>query len=235
MQIARAILFWLGFYVWTFVITAILSVSFIFPFHTRFKISRAWAWFNLCWLKVTCGVDHHIQGLEKIPDEAVIFMSKHQSTWETLTYQLYLPPTVWVLKRELLRIPVFGWGLAMLNPIAINRNLGKKALKQLLTDGLKHLQSGISIMIFPEGTRTTAGEPSRYRPGGAMLGAKSGHRIVPMAHNAGYFWPRGQFFPNPGTITVVIGEPIDTVGKSASEILQEVETWIESTMTTIDH
>lgn len=235
MQIARAILFWLGFYIWTFVITAILSVSFVFPFHTRFKISRAWPYFNLWWLKTTCGVDHRIQGLENIPDEAVVFMSKHQSTWETLAYQLYLPPMVWVLKRELLRIPVFGWGVAMLNPIAINRSLGKKALKQLLTEGIKRLQMGISIMIFPEGTRTRAGEAGRYRPGGAMLAAKSGKRIIPIAHNAGYFWPRGQFFPHPGTITVVIGEPIETVGKSASVILKEVETWIESTMTEIGH
>lgn len=230
MPTIRAILFWIGFYISTIVVTSILSVSFIFPFRVRYAISRTWPFFNLWWLRLTCGLKYQVQGFENIPDESVIFMSKHQSTWETLTYQLFMPPMVWVLKRELLWIPIFGWGVAMLNPIAINRKSGKQALKQLIEQGTKKLNDGINIMIFPEGTRTSAGEPTHYRPGGALLAAKSGHKIVPIAHNAGYYWPKGQFFKHPGTIKVIIGEPIETKDKRASDILKEVETWIENKM-----
>jgi len=230
MPTIRAVLFWLGFYVSTIVITSVLTISFIFPFRVRYIISKGWPLFNLWWLKLTCGLKYEVQGFDNIPDESVIFMSKHQSTWETITYQLFMPPMVWVLKRELLWIPIFGWGVAMLNPIAINRKLGKKALNQLMEQGKARLNSGISVMIFPEGTRTTAGEPTRYRPGGAILAAKSGHKIVPIAHNAGYYWPKGQFFKHPGTIKVIIGEPIETEHKSASDILKAVESWIETTM-----
>lgn len=235
MPTIRSILFWIGFYASTIVVTSILSVSFIFPFRTRYTISKAWPLFNLWWLKVTCGLSYEVQGFDNIPNESVIFMSKHQSTWETITYQLFMPPMVWVLKRELLWIPIFGWGVAMLNPIAINRKLGKKALNQLLDEGKARLEKGISIMIFPEGTRTTAGEPTHYRPGGAILAAKSGHKVIPIAHNAGYFWPKGQFFKHPGTIKVVIGKPIESKGRTASQILQDVEEWIENTMKEIGH
>jgi 1-acyl-sn-glycerol-3-phosphate acyltransferase len=230
MPTLRTVLFWLGFYLSTIVITSILTISFVFPFRIRYIISKGWPLFNLWWLKVTCGLKYTVQGMEHIPDESVIFMSKHQSTWETITYQLFMPPMVWVLKRELLWIPIFGWGVAMLNPIAINRKLGKQALKQLIDQGKKRLHAGISVMIFPEGTRTMAGEQTQYRPGGALLAAKSGHKVVPIAHNAGYYWPKGQFFKHPGTITVVIGEPIDSRNKSAAEIMKEVETWIENKM-----
>jgi len=230
MPTIRSILFWIGFNISTIVVTSILSVSFIFPFRVRYIISKGWPLFNLWWLKVTCGLKYEVHGYENIPDESVIFMSKHQSTWETITYQLFMPPMVWVLKRELLWIPIFGWGVAMLNPIAINRKLGKQALNQLVQKGKARLENGISVMIFPEGTRTSAGEKTHYRPGGALLAAKSGHKIVPIAHNAGYYWPKNQFYKHPGTIQVVIGEPIDTKGKSASKIIKEVETWIEAEM-----
>lgn len=230
MPTLRAIVFWIGFYISTIVVTAILSVSFIFPFRVRYVISKAWPLFNLWWLKITCGLAYEIEGFDNIPDDSVIFMSKHQSTWETITYQLFMPPMVWVLKRELLWIPIFGWGVAMLNPIAINRKSGKKALNQLLDQGDARLKSGISIMIFPEGTRTTAGEPSNYRPGGALLASHSGHKVVPIAHNAGYYWPKGQFFKRPGTIKVVIGEPIEAENRSASDIMKDVENWIETKM-----
>jgi len=226
----RSILFWIGFYISTLIITSILTVSFIFPFRLRYALSKGWPLFNLWWLKITCGLKYEVIGIDNIPNESVIFMSKHQSTWETITYQLFLPPMVWVLKRELLWIPIFGWGIAMLNPIALNRKKGKAALTQLIEKGKTKLDAGINIMIFPEGTRTAAGEESHYRPGGAFLAAKSGHKIVPIAHNAGYYWPKGQFYKHPGTIKVVIGPAITTEGKSASDILTETETWIEAEM-----
>jgi len=162
-------------------------------------------------------------------------MSKHQSTWETITYQLFMPPMVWVLKRELLWIPVFGWGVAMLNPIAINRSLGKKSLNQLLETGKQRLDMGIHIMIFPEGTRTLPGAKGKYRPGGALLATKTGRRIVPIAHNAGDYWPKHQLHKKAGEIQMVIGEPITTEGKSASDVLKEVESWIEGEMKRISN
>ncbi|NOY66244.1 MAG: 1-acyl-sn-glycerol-3-phosphate acyltransferase [Gammaproteobacteria bacterium] len=233
MYTLRTILFWIGFTFSTVIIMTTLSVSFILPFRFRFFISKGWPLLNSWWLKLTCNLSYEIHGLDNIPDEPVIFMSKHQSTWETITYQLFLPPTAWVIKRELLWIPIFGWGVAMLNPIAINRKLSKAALKQIIEQGKKRLNAGINIMIFPEGTRTTAGTKTKYKPGGAILAAKSGRRVVPIAHNAGYFWPMDQFVKHSGTITVVIGKPISTEGKSASEILKETETWIEAEMVKI--
>jgi len=230
MPTLRSILFWTGFYISTILVTSILTISFVLPFRGRYAISRGWPMFNLWWLKITCGLNFKVNGVENIPDEAVIFMSKHQSTWETITYQLFLPPSVWVIKRELLWIPIFGWGVAMLNPVAINRSSGKKSLQQLISKGRKKLDAGINIVIFPEGTRTTAGEPTKYRPGGAVLAAKTGHKVVPIAHNAGYYWPKGQFHKHPGTIQVVIGPAIETKDKSASQILKETETWIEDQM-----
>ena len=226
----RSITFWLGFFVSTIVVTSILSVSFVLPFRARYAISRTWPFFNLWWLKLTCNLSYEVHGFDNIPDEPVIFMSKHQSTWETITYQLFMPPMVWVLKRELLWIPIFGWGVAMLNPIAINRSLGKKSLTQLLDTGKKRLDMGIHIMIFPEGTRTLPGDKGKYRPGGALLASKTGRKIVPIAHNAGDYWPKHQFYKRPGVIQMIIGEPIETEGKSASQIMQEVELWIETEM-----
>jgi len=230
MPALRSILFWIGFYISTILVTSVLTISFILPFRYRYAISRTWPMFNLWWLKLTCNLDYEVNGLENIPDEPVIFMSKHQSTWETITYQQFLPPTVWVLKRELMWIPIFGWGVAMLSPVAINRSSGKKALNQLIEKGSKKLNSGICIMIFPEGTRTTAGQPTKYKAGGAVLATRTGHKVVPIAHNAGYYWPKGQFQKHPGIIKVVIGPAIETKGKTASQILNETETWIEEQM-----
>lgn len=235
MSTIRSVLFWIGFYICTTVVTSILTISFFLPFRIRFSISKAWPLFNLWWLKITCGLKYEVQGYENIPDESVIFMSKHQSSWETITFQLFLPPTVWVLKRELLWIPIYGWGIAMCNPIAINRKKGKAALTQLFEKGQARLDAGINIMIFPEGTRSTPGEEPHYRPGGALLAAKTGHKIIPIAHNAGYYWPKGQFKKHPGTIKLVIGKPIITKGKSASDILKETENWIEAEMLKIGH
>jgi len=230
MPALRSILFWLGFYISTILVTSVLTISFILPFRYRYAISKTWPMFNLWWLKFTCNLDYEVKGLENIPDEPVIFMSKHQSTWETITYQQFLPPTVWVLKRELMWIPIFGWGVAMLSPVAINRSSGKKALNQLIEKGSKKLKSGICIMIFPEGTRTTAGQPTKYKAGGAVLAARTGHKVVPIAHNAGYYWPKGQLHKHPGIIKVVIGPAIETKGKTTSQILSETETWIENQM-----
>jgi 1-acyl-sn-glycerol-3-phosphate acyltransferase len=181
-----------------------------------------------------CGVRYCVLGTENIPKEPAIVLSKHQSAWETLAFQQIFPPQVWVLKKELLHIPFFGWGLAMTSPIAINRSQGKAALKQIIRQGRDRLQKGLWIIIFPEGTRIDPGKKGRYGIGGAWLATNTGVSVVPVAHNAGVLWGKNSFIKFPGTITVSIGEPIDPAGMDANELNNKVEEWIELEVTRID-
>jgi 1-acyl-sn-glycerol-3-phosphate acyltransferase len=172
-------------------------------------------------------------GAENIPKKPTIVLSKHQSAWETLAFQQIFPPQVWVLKKELLHFPFFGWGLAMTSPIAINRSQGKAALKQIIRQGRDRLQKGLWIIIFPEGTRIDPGKKGRYGIGGAWLATNTGVSVVPVAHNAGVLWGKNSFIKFPGTITVSIGEPIDPAGMDANELNNKVEEWIELEVTRI--
>jgi len=200
------------------------------PFAKRYYFVTRWTAFNLWWLKITCNLNHSIDGLENIPTNASIIMSKHQSAWETLAIQLIFPAQVWILKRELLWIPVYGWGLASMQPIAIDRGSAVKAFRQIVKQGCERLAEGYCVVIFPEGTRVAPGETKKYLPGGGMLAEKSGAMIIPVAHNAGYFWPRNCITKRSGTIQMVIGPAMDPNGKTATEITEEVAQWIESTV-----
>jgi 1-acyl-sn-glycerol-3-phosphate acyltransferase len=161
-------------------------------------------------------------------------MCKHQSAWETIALQKVFPPQVWVLKRELLWIPFFGWGLALTSPIAIDRGDGKAALKQLLAQGKDRLAKGFCVVIFPEGTRVPYGERGKYKIGGAMLSTHSGTPVIPVAHNAGKLWGKGSFMKYPGVITMSIGAPISPEGLKADALMQRVENWIETEVTRIE-
>ncbi len=161
-------------------------------------------------------------------------LCKHQSAWETIALQKVFPPQVWVLKRELLWLPVFGWGLAMTSPIAINRSNGKEAMRQLLAQGVERLKMGFCIVIFPEGTRIPYGKRGKYKIGGALLGVHCGVPVVPVAHNAGKLWAKKSFLKYPGVITMSIGKPIDPTGLKADELNQQVEEWIESEVVRLD-
>jgi 1-acyl-sn-glycerol-3-phosphate acyltransferase len=222
----------LAFYFGLVVSTALFGPLglFLFPlkFETRYYIISRWTVFNLWWLKVTCGLSYSVQGTENIPDRPAIVMCKHQSTMETLILQLLFVPQVWVLKRELLRIPVYGWGLAALQPIAIDRGSALRSFRQIVSEGRKRLEQGAWVVIFPEGTRIAPGERGKYLPGGALLAEKSGFPICPVAHNAGYYWPRRGFIKQPGRVEMVIGPVIETTGRSAAEINALVEEAIES-------
>jgi 1-acyl-sn-glycerol-3-phosphate acyltransferase len=156
-----------------------------------------------------------------------IVLSKHQSAWETLAFQVIFPRQVWVVKRELLWIPFFGWGLAMLSPIAIDRGAGRRALSQLLEQGRERLARRYCIVIFPEGTRVAPGNRGQYRAGGAWLAVKTATPVLPVAHNAGELWPRHALVKRPGLITVSIGAPIDPRNLTPDELNQRVEEWIE--------
>ena len=206
------------------------------PFQWRYELVSQWAVFNLWLLKVICGIRYEVEGGENIPDEPCVIMCKHQSSWETLALQALFPPQVWVLKRELLWIPFFGWGLASLKPIAIDRRAGRKALNQVIEQGRKRLDSGAWVVIFPEGTRIPSGQIGEFGMGGAFLAAKTGYSIIPVAHNAGKAWPKHGFLKYPGVIKLVIGNKIviDENMKKVSDINKQVYQWMESQMTRLE-
>lgn len=235
MLILRSLLFYIGMVVALVIILPLLPFMLPFPYQIRYRLLTQWGRFNIWWVGITCDLRYRVEGTENIPDGPAVILAKHQSAWETFALQKIFPPQTWVLKRSLLWIPIFGWGLALLYAIAIDRSAGRAALQQVITQGTDRLKRGIWVVIFPEGTRTAPGVRRKYNVGGAMLAAKSGYPVVPVAHNAGEFWSRRSFAKRPGEITVVIGPVIETTGKSAGDINRVVEEWIESTMLRISH
>ncbi|WP_090331627.1 1-acyl-sn-glycerol-3-phosphate acyltransferase [Nitrosomonas sp. Nm51] len=198
------------------------------PPHARYRVTSTWTHMILFLLHYICGLRYRLLGAENIPKTPSIVLSKHQSAWETLAFQKIFPPQVWVLKKELLSIPFFGWGLAMTNPIAIDRSAGRSALDQVVEQGQDRLKNGFWVVIFPEGTRIPPGKKGSYRIGGAWLATHTNTQVVPVAHNAGEFWARNAFVKKPGTITVSIGKPIDPAGMESNELNAKVEEWIET-------
>jgi len=205
----------------------IAILTFPLPPMMRYRIISGWARLFVRVAAVLCGVRYRVEGRGNIPRDPVVFMSKHQSAWETLAFQAILPPHVMVIKRELLWIPFFGWGLAMMSPIAIDRSAGRQALKQIQEQGKERLADGFGVVIYPEGTRIAPGKTGRYHTGGAWLAVKAGAPIIPIAHNAGYLWPRNSFVKRPGLITVSIGPPIPTEGRRSDAVTDETAAWIE--------
>lgn len=204
-------------------------LTFPLPVHVRYRIITSWSRLMVWSAEKICGIRYRVLHRENVPAEPCIVLAKHQSAWETLAFQVIFPPQVWVIKRELLWVPFFGWGLAMLKPIAIDRAGGAKSLRQTLEQGRDRLARGFNIVIFPEGTRTASGERGRYHSGGAWLAIKTGARVVPVAHNAGRRWPRNAWLKYPGLVTVSVGAPMEPQG-TADELMQRVESWIEGEM-----
>ena len=217
---------------WTItpVFTVISLMTFPFSRLTRYRIITTWSRWVVRAAQVLCGIRYRVIGLENLPKEPCVILSKHQSAWETLAWQVIFPPQVWVMKRELLWVPFFGWGLAMLSPIAIDRKAGSRALRQMAEQGRERMDSGFYIVIFPEGTRVAPGQRGAYHPGGAWLAVKAKALAVPVAHNAGECWRKNAFIKRAGLITVSVGQPITTEGLSAAELNQRIEDWIESEM-----
>ncbi len=207
---------------------AIFAVfTFPLPYNTRYRLIVGWPRMIIWWLKITCKINYEVKGMENVPKTPCMVMSNHQSTWETMFLASTLPPLVWVVKRELLWVPFFGWGLAVVQPIALNRGAGRKAVEQLAGMAKNRLQLGRWLIIFPEGTRVPVGKKRPYKVGGAVVAASNEVPILPVAHNAGCFWPRKQFLKYPGTVEVEIGEPIGTKGKQPEDIIKEVQDWIQ--------
>ena len=226
----RSLLFYIG-----MIVSAATMGPFSFlllpaNFTIRYRFLTMWARMNLWALEKLCGLRYEVEGKENIPASNGLIFCKHQSAWETLALQQIFPPQTWLLKRELLWIPFFGWGLAMLGSIGIDRSAGTAALSKLVNDGIDRLQKGRWLVIFPEGTRVAPGEERKFHKGGSILAAKAGYPVVPVAHNAGEYWPRRTIVKLPGTIKVVVGPPIDTRGKRAGEINRLAEQWMNETM-----
>lgn len=210
-------------------------LTFPFPFPWRFRFISQWARFHIWLVGALCGLKYQVHGREHLPPGPAIIMAKHQSTWETLAFALIFPPQTWVLKRDVLWVPLFGWALALLRPIAINRKSRQRAMQQVITQGRERLNAGIWVTVFPEGTRVAPGQRRRWGQGGAVLAAETGYPVVPVAHNAGHYWPRRSFSKRPGTIQVVIGPVIESRGLSSPEILRRAAEWVAQTMEQLEN
>ncbi|OUR71787.1 1-acyl-sn-glycerol-3-phosphate acyltransferase [Methylophaga sp. 41_12_T18] len=234
MLFIRSLIF-AGFQIVTAVLFSILAVIlWPLPFNSRYKVVSQWAVLNLWLLKIICNIRYEVTGQANIPDYPCVILCKHQSAWETLALQAIFPAQAWVLKRELLWIPFFGWGLASLNPIAIDRGAGRKALQQIIDQGKQRLSSGTWVAVFPEGTRITSGFMGKFGIGGSRLAVDAAVPVIPVAHNAGKAWPRHGFIKQPGVIKLTIGDMISTEGKTASELNQVVFDWMEAEMTVLE-
>lgn len=230
MSALRSILFTLYQLVVTPIWAIMVLLLFWLPPVARFKFIMGWCWLNLFGSRWICGIRERVIGRENIPapNRPHVIMSKHSSTWETLALNFLFPPLAFVAKKELLSIPFFGWAFALASPITIDRKSGQNAMTQIITQGRERVTHGFWIVVYPEGTRIRAGTRAHYRTGGARLAIALGLPIVPVAHNAGYLWPKGSLGKRPGTVTVSIGAPIRTDGKDMQQLMNEVESWIEN-------
>lgn len=226
----RSTIFLLGQVTITVLYFPFTLLAYFFPLKKKVSMISGWGWIVIKWLKLCCNLDYEVKGLENLPNQPFVAMVKHQSAWETISLLFILPTHCWVLKKELLRIPIFGWGLALAKPIAIDRAQSKAALKQLLQQGKDRLEKGLNVVICPEGTRMAPGVTGKFNAGGSMLASQAKVPVVPIAHNSGSYWKRNSFIKRPGTIQMVIGKPIDPQFHSASEINAQCKQWIEQTV-----
>ena len=226
---------WLGSIVFTlylFVSVAIygaLVLLFTWPLPRRatYRAVLPWARSVMFMLRHVCRLDYVVEGREHVTEGTVVLM-KHSSAWETIAQLLIFPNQTWVIKRELMWAPVLGWVLALLKPIAINRKGGATAVQQVVAQGCRRLEEGFAVMIFPEGTRMSPGQTRRYGLSGAVLASAAGRPVIPVAHNAGEFWPRRGWLKRPGTIRMVIGPPIGTADLDPRAINERAQRWIEA-------
>ena len=225
MLLLRSLLYFVGSII-SLILISFSGLLLIFAsYPTRQKYLSQWAIFCMWWLKITLNIKTNVVGRENIINSSCIIISNHQSTWETLAFQTIFPAHTWVLKRELLWLPVFGWSLALLKPIIINRGEKLNAIKKVIKQGADRLEKGISIVIYPEGTRQPYKKLGVYQNGGSAIAKKTGYSIVPVYHNAGKIWPKGSFIKKPGVITVVIGEVISQSNLKPSEVTENIRQW----------
>ncbi len=228
MAFLRSLLFFLGMLIITPIFALLVILMFPCSNVLRCRMGSYWAHCALFWLKITCNLGFEVRGRENIPNQPSIILCKHQSAWETIALQVIFPPQIWVMKRELLYIPILGWAWMALSAIPIDRSAGREALKQLVTHGKDRLAKGLWVVIFPEGTRIAPSTRAKYHIGGAWLATHTQTTVVPVAHNAGLFWRKNAFVKTPGTITLSVGKPIATAGLKTDALNKQVEDWIEA-------
>ena len=225
----RSILFYAGYVVVTIGMSALFIVCFAFlSQRNRYRFASTWCMTILNWLRLCCGVEYEIIGLEHIPSRAAVFLSNHQSSWETILFYKLIYPLSPILKKELLNIPFWGWALRLTKPIAIDRSKPREAGKSLLTQGVQRLGEGNSLIVFPEGTRSSPDRLKKFSRSGATLAIAADAPVIPIAHNAGYAWPPRTFIKYPGKVTVEFGAAIDADNLTDLELTQKAEDWIRS-------
>lgn len=230
MVLFRSLLYTTLLFLVTLVFGVIVLVSALLPLsiEQRYVIPRSWGLF-LTWLAgAICGLKYVIEGRENLPTRPFISLWKHSSAWETMAQMFVVPTASWLLKREVIWIPVIGWAVSTYKPIAINRSAGHSAVNQVVKQGRERLAAGMGIVVYPEGTRVAPGQTRKYGVSGALLATETGAPVVPIAHNAGYFWKRRSIVKKPGLIRVVIGPPIDPSGLTAREVNERAQQWIEA-------
>lgn len=230
MLLLRSLIFQVYFFVSVSLFACAVFLSWPLSFGVRFALARTWARSMLWAGRVVCGLDYVIEGEENIPGEPSVIMIKHSTVFEAYAQLAVFPPQTWVIKRELTWIPIFGWGVAAMKPIAIDRRAGHTAVSQVIEQGRARLREGIWVTIFPEGTRVQRGTVRKYGVSGAALASDVGCPVLPVAHNAGDLWPRRSLIKRPGLIRFCIGPAISSTGRSPREINESVRLWIESKM-----
>ena len=204
----RSLVFNLLFYLWTTLVLIACLPLVTLPPKYLFRAGRIWAEVNLAMLRGICNLTHEVRGLENLPKGPCIVASKHQSAWDTLIFSTFIDGPAFILKRELLKIPLFGRYVLAAGCIPIDRSGGMTALRQLIEHAKRTLAAGRQIVIFPEGTRTAPGTHCPYHPGTAALYAHVDAPVVPVALNSGEFWGRRTFLKKPGRIVLEILPPI---------------------------
>ncbi len=223
----RAIVFYIGYVISGILYGALALPLMLLPYSIRSKIIVGWNQFCLWWLKVCCGVKINIKGNTQPLPQACVILANHQSSWETLFLQAHFNPVATILKKELLNIPFFGWGLRALKSIPIDRGNPREALKKIRKEGVSRLDEKISVLVFPEGTRKKPGELGNFARSGADIAIAAQAPIIAVSHNAGAFWAPHKLAKKPGTVTITISDMIETHNRSSKELTQEVRNWIE--------
>jgi len=210
-----------------------MLVGLLLPFNLRYRlINQAWAYQAIWLARWVAGVNYELIGKENIPQQPCVILAKHQSTWETFYFSALFAPLSQVIKRELMRVPFWGWSMALLKPIAINRGNPKAALKQLATLGDERLKAGLWVLIFPEGTRVPYGQMGKFSRGGAALAVNAGLPVLPIAHNAGKCWPKDGWLKHPGTIQIVVGPAMYAEGsgpRAIAALNERAFEWVRQT------
>jgi 1-acyl-sn-glycerol-3-phosphate acyltransferase len=193
-----------------------------------YRIARNWCAVINFLLRAICGLTYRVEGKENFPDESAVMFIKHSSAFETYLQIVEFPRACWVLKKELMYVPFFGWALKAMDAIAIDRSAGNAAVNQVISQGINRLNRGIWVSIFPEGTRMAPGKTKRYGISGTLLAQEANRLIVPIAHTAGYHWPRRAKGIVPGEVVFVVGKPVDPSGRDPREVNAEIQNWIEA-------